>query len=636
MKNPMLLLSLTLDTIDGQGFAEGSASFRLPVSDFRLLSTARTAALLLMLLMGGSALLNAQPGQSLLEELADEEKDAVNALVMYPEDTRMAILESSQYPEALIKMQRLQTQTSESFQNLLAGYPQSTQEMIWDITRYPGLVERLVEEGRGSRSSIQMVLKDYPEAVSDNALSAGMQYLPLLEEIDRLDRSADDAFDALLKDYPPAVQNALNTLLGLPEVLTILTDNIELTLLVGDLYRRDPELVLHKADSLSLEVARQNAQELEDWKAELEENPEAAQELRASAEEFAAEYGYDDEYYDYPDDDVYYDEGPETRVIERYYYYNYPYWFGYPSWYTYPRWRPYPYWYDWGFYFRPGRTIVILHMPSYYFTNWYFYQPYHHYRYSHLSAHFVRHYQRHPRSGGSITTSVAGWQNRNREVITPNWIADDNRLAERFREYGRFESERVTYNQAHPTRALSQQEYLEKNANRFTELNRTVKQQREISQEPVYEPRDKAPVREPEIRQPNVPKTAPRTQPKEPVQQPRTRVEPQERVEPAPPPRQEPQKPERVVVPEKKPATRTEPPTTREIPKVEQGRDYHKNNWEKPQPTRQPRTAPAPAPKREVTQPKPAPQKRQTTQPKPEPKREVTKPRTTTKKEGGN
>ncbi|MCB0567433.1 MAG: hypothetical protein KDD01_23955 [Phaeodactylibacter sp.] len=627
MKNPMLLLSLTLDTIDGQGFAEGSASFRLPVSDFRLLSTARTAALLLMLLMGGSALLNAQPGQSLLEELADEEKDAVNALVMYPEDTRMAILESSQYPEALIKMQRLQTQTSESFQNLLAGYPQSTQEMIWDITRYPGLVERLVEEGRGSRSSIQMVLKDYPEAVSDNALSAGMQYLPLLEEIHRLDRSADDAFNALLRDYPPAVQNALNTLLGLPEVLTILTDNIELTLLVGDLYRRDPELVLHKADSLSLEVARQNAQELEDWKAELEENPEAAQELRASAEEFAAEYGYDDEYYDYPDDDVYYDEGPETRVIERYYYYNYPYWFGYPSWYAYPRWRPYPYWYDWGFYFQPGRTIVILHMPSYYFTNWYFYEPHHHYRYSHLSAHFVRHYQRHPRSGGSITTSVAGWQNRNREVITRNWITDDNRLAERFREYGRFESERVTYNRNHPTRALSQQEYLEKNANRYTELNRAVKQGREISQEPVYEPRDKAPVREPEIRQPNVPKTVPRTQPqpKEPVQQPRTRVEPKERVEPAPTPRQEPQKRERVIIPEKRPATRTEPPKTREIPKVEQGRDYHKNNWEKPQTTRQPRTTPAPAPKREVAQPKPAPQKR-----------EVTKPKTATKKGGGN
>ena len=175
-----------MDAIDGQEVAEGPVPFRLPVSDFRLLSTARTAALLLMLLMGGSALLNAQPGQSLLEELADEEKDAVNALVMYPEDTRMAILESSQYPEALIKMQRLQTQTSESFQNLLAGYPQSTQEMIWDITRYPGLVERLVVEGRGSRSSIQMVLKDYPEAVSDNALSAGMQYLPLLEEIHRI------------------------------------------------------------------------------------------------------------------------------------------------------------------------------------------------------------------------------------------------------------------------------------------------------------------------------------------------------------------------------------------------------------------------------------------------------------------
>ncbi|MCB0596860.1 MAG: hypothetical protein H6557_22125 [Lewinellaceae bacterium] len=605
-----------------------------------------------LLLMGASAILSAQPGESLLAQLAEEEKDAVNALAMYPEDTRLAILESSKYPEALIKMQRIQTQTSTSFQGLLQAYPQSTQEMIWDVTRYPGLVERLVSEGRGSQANIRGILRDYPEAVEENALSSGMQYLPLLEEINQVQRSADEAFNTLLRDYPPDVQNALNTLLGLPEVLTILTDNIELTLLVGDLYRRDPALVLHKADSLSLEVARQNAQELEDWKAELESNPEAAKELEASAEEFAAEYGYDDDYYDYPDDDVYYDEPGRTYVVENHYYYNYPYWFGYPYWYAYPRWRPYPYWYDWGFYYRPGRTLVILHLPSYYFTNWYFYHPNHHYRYPHLSAHFVRHYQHHPRSGGSITTSVTGWRNNNREVITRNWIEDDNRLVERFREYGRFESERETYNRNNPTRALSQQEYLEKNANRYTELEKRVKQDREIYQEPAYAPRDKAPVREPEIRQPNIPKQEPRVEPKAPeparqprtkaepretVKQPNTRVEPKERVEPAPPPRQEPQKREQATTPERKPTPKTEPPQTREIPKVEQGRDYHKNRWEEPKPAPQPRTAPPPAQRREVTKPEPAPQKREATRPQPAPqKREVAKPKTGTKKEGGN
>lgn len=584
--------------------------------------------LILLLLMSSPVSLAAQPGGSLLAELAEEEKDAVNALVMYPEDTRLAILESSQYPEALIKMQRLQSQTSGSFQNLLAGYSKSTQEMIWDVTRYPGLLERLVTEGRGSRSNIETILGDYPEAVADNAMSAGMQHLPLLEEIIQLQRSAGEAFDALLKDYPPEARNALHTLLDLPEVLTILTDNIELTLLVGDLYRRDPQMVLYKADSLSMEVARQNAQELEGWKAELEDNPEAVEELKASAQEFAREYGYDDEFYDYPDDDLYYDEQAETYVVEHHYYYHYPYWFGYPAWYTYPRWRPFPYWYDWGFYFRPGRTIVILHLPSYYFTNWYFYNPYHHYHYPHLSAHFVRHYRYHPRSGGSITTSVSNWRSRN-EVITRNWIEDDDRLPERFREYGRFETSRREFNRENPARAMSQREYLEKNANRYSGLSRRVEQERAIYQEPAYEPRDKAPVPEPDIRQPDVPKPEPRTrtEPKEPVRQPRTRTEPQpqERAEPAPPPRQEPQKRERVITPEKRPVPQTEPPKTREIPKVERGRDYHQNRWEKPKTTPPTRTTPAPAPKREVTPPKAAPQKR-----------EVTKPKTGTKREGGS
>ena len=609
---------------------------------------------LLLALSGGALLLSAQGGQSLLAQLAEEEKDAVNALAMYPEDTRLAILESSKYPEALIKMQRLQTQTSASFQALLADYPQSVQEVIWDVTRYPGLVARLVVEGQGARAAILAILEDYPEAAKDNALSAGMQYLPLLEDIHELDQSADAAFSALLRDYPPAVQDALNTLLGLPEVLTILTDNIELTLLVGDLYRRDPALVLHTADSLSLEVARQNARELEGWKAELDNNPEAARELAASAEEFAAEYGYDDEYYDYPDDDVYYDEGVRTEVVEHHYYYHYPYWFGYPYWYTYPRWRPYPYWYDWGFYFGPGRTIVVLHLPSYYFTNWYFYYPYHHYRYAHLSAHFVRHYHRYPRSGGSITTSVTAWQSHNRQVITRSWINDDNQLADRFREYGRFESERVAYNRDHPTRALSQQEYLERNTNRFADLSRRVKQDRAIYEEPAYEPRDRAPAPEPDIRQPNVPRPEPRTrtepeepvrqpptrvEPKEPEPKPRTRIEPKERAEPAPAPKQEPQKREGVDVPGRPPAPKVEPPRTREIPEVEQGRDYHRNRWEKPrtEPQPQPRTTPAPAPRRETVRPTPPPQKRETARPQPVPqKRDVKKPKTGTKKEGGN
>ena len=596
---------------------------------------------ILLLLLSGSVVLTAQTGEPLLAQLAEEEKDAVNALVMYPEDTRLAILESSKYPEALIKMQRIQEQTSESFKELLSGYAQSTQEMIWDLTRYPGLVERLAREGNGSRSNIQAILKDYPETVHDNALSAGIQYLPLLEEIERLQVSADKAFNSLLKDYPPEVQNALNTLLGLPEVLSILTDNIELTLLVGDVYRRDPQLVLQKADSLSLEVARQNAQELEGWKEELDNNPEVVEELKASAEEFASEYGYDDEFYDYPDDDVYYDDHSEAYVVEHYYYYNYPYWFGYPYWYTYPRWRPYPYWYDWGFYFRPGGTIVILHLPSYYFTNWYFYTPYHHYRYPHLSAHFVRHYRYYPRSGGSITTSVSVWRNRNREVITPGWMDDDNRLPERFREYGRFETAREDYNREHPTKAMSQREYLEKNATRYADLSRRVKEEREIYEEPAYQPRDKAPVREPDLREPNIPKQEPRTEPREPVRQPRTqpqtkeptqpprtRVEPKERTQPAPPPRQEPQKQERVTTPEKRPAPKTESPQTREIPNVDRGRDYHKNQWEKPKTTTQPRTSPpAPTPqKREVAKPKTTPQKREVTKPKTAPK----------KKEGGN
>ena len=573
----------------------------------------------LFLILAAVLNLNAQDDKAMLAQLAEEEKEAVDALVLYPEATRRAILEASLYPEALIKMERLQSQTRTSFQEMLASYPQSTQEVIWDVTRYPDLVRRLVVEGEGSPTRINAVLEDYPEEVYDNARRAGADYYEVLVEIDRLDASANQAFAAILEDYPPKAQDAMRQLLDLPEVLDILTENIELTILVGDVYKKEPDWVIHMADSLSLEVARANAQEIEDWKTELEKNPEAREELKASAQDFASEYGYDDEYYDYPEDDIYY-EGQPNRYVVEHYYYNYPYWFGYPYWYTYPRWRPYPYWYDWGFYYGPGRTIVVINLPSFYFTHWYFYRPSHHYYYPHLSAGFVRHYYGYRRSGSSICTTVSNWHNDNRGVITQSWLNDDRRLPENFREFGSFEQARERYNRDHPSRTVTQREFLEENNRRYPELaeanrNRTPAEQ-EIYREPVPEKRDKAPVYEPDVRQ----REAPRQQ-----VEPKTRVEPKPKVEPqkreappqptTPPKREIEKQREQVAPPPSRPEPRTQPPPTRrEVPQVEKGREYHKNTWEKPKTEPQPKIerqqAPSKPPAAPKTQPKP-PTKRQ-------------------------
>ncbi|MCB0568459.1 MAG: hypothetical protein KDC66_01785 [Phaeodactylibacter sp.] len=581
------------------------------------------ACTLLLLAAILTAPLQAQDDKSMLAQLEEEEQEALEALVLYPEETRRAILEASLYPEALIKMERLQAQSRNTFEEMLESYPRSTQEVIWDVTRYPDLVRRLVAEGGGISGRIDGILEDYPEAVRDNARRAGADYYELLAEIDKLQASANRAFAGILEGYPPVAQDALRQLLDLPEVLSLLTEHISLAILVGDEYRRDPEWVIHKADSLSLEVARAQARELEDWKAELENDPQAVNELKASAEGFAEEYGYDDEYYAYPEDDIDYGR-PARDVVEYHYYYHYPYWFGYPYWYAYPRWRPYPYWYDWGFYYGPGRTVVIVQLPSFYFTHWYFYRPQHHYYYPHLSARFVRHYYGYRHSGSSICATVNNWHSNNRGIITQEWLSNDRGLEQNFREFGSFEQARERYNREHPGRALAQREFLEQHTQRYptlAEANRNrPAAEREGYREPAPEKKDTPPVYEPDIRPREVPGEKAEPQPSA---EPRPRTEPQKREEPRPPVT----RPQKETEPQREkaaPQPKTEP---RQAPQVEKGREYHKNTWENPKTEPRPSVEKQQAPARRETPTKTQPQQ-------PEPRKQDTNKKE--KNRGGN
>lgn len=413
--------------------------------------------------------LSAQTDDALFSDWQEDDKAAIEALVMYPEPTRYAILEVARYPEMLIRIERMQAQTSHSFQELLAGLERDEQTMIYDLTRYPGLVSRLSLAHESGQTEINAILEDYPEVIHHRAIEVCKGYGALLLEIDQMDQLADQQFGVLIASYPPTAREAAATLLDMPEVLHLLTENIRMTLLVGDLYRKDPEQLLRQMDSLQQVVAKARTEELESWQESVASDPEVSNDLQAAGSAFAEEYGYDDDYYDYdsPEEDKY--------VVERYFYYNYPYWFGYPSWYYYPRWRPYPHWYESGFYVVLDGHIVIHNLPTFYFTNWYFYWPQHHYYYPHLSRQFVRHtyYGPRPRTS-SIAVSVNHWRNANRNLITDEWLRDDRKGIELFREYGKFEMDREQYNERHiRQKSLNPDEFLDRYRNRYPALSRT-------------------------------------------------------------------------------------------------------------------------------------------------------------------
>lgn len=425
--------------------------------------------------------------KALLENLEQEELKNLDALAMYPEDTRLVILEATLHPEAIIKIQRVQEKTKAAFTDLMSQYPQATQKEVWDLTRYPNLIHRLLIEGNSNQLSIDNILLDYPTVIHERAKKCLKNNYDVLKKIDAFNQTYETAFKGILENYNEQTQHAFRELIALPEVMTVLNENIEVTILVGDAYRNYPKWVLQKADSLHLKLAKQNVQELEDWKKRVKENPELTNDLQASAEDFTKEYGYDDLYYDAEDydylvDDLYHNADlKEMVVIEKHYYYNYPYWFGYPTWYAYPRWRPYPYWHDWGFNYRPGYSIDIFQMPSFYFVDWYFYRPQHHYNYPHLSAHFVQHYYGHRHSVGGISTSVATWRTRNQAVISEDMVVNAPRRVEAYKEFGKMETARMKYNTEHPKQQLSQKRYVERSKTAYPKMKYEMDRNQEFT-----------------------------------------------------------------------------------------------------------------------------------------------------------
>jgi len=550
----------------------------------------RTLLFFFVALLAASQVVWSQTDKALLRQLAEENKKSVEALALYPEDARLAILEASKYPEVLIKMKNAQEKTSAAFRTLIEDFPRSTQTVFYDLTRYPGLIATLVSR-QNDQSAMRLALEVLPAAKRDEAFGVADRQISTLAKIDNLMNTTQRTFDQMIAGYSTPAQASFRKLLDLPEVVDILNEDLRFTVLVGDLYKEDPAWVLHKMDSLSLAVAREHADELDNWKKTVENDPQARSEFQSATREYATEYGYTDDLYDIVDDDLYY-EAPRPAVEYNYYHYNYPYWFGYPWWAPQPCWRPYPYWWYWGFY-PHQQSVVIIYMPSYHFMHWYFWHPHHHNRYNHLSTHFVNHYYGHRHSGTTITMGVGEWRNQNRDIISDTWLSDKGRLPERLREYARFENGRQQFNAKNPTKALTPEKYLEKNGRQYPELEKSRTQAKtEIQRERTEQDRrrsDWAPPKEPVKQEPapaRVPRTdqpeKPKTLPTQPGREPADKAKPAQPTEPA-------QRPER-------PAARPQKPA------VDEAKEYHRDKWQEPART-QPKTERAPAPQPKQTAP---------------------------------
>ena len=257
-----------------------------------------------------------------------EDRAGIEAIAMYPEQIRAAILEASSHPELVVKVAALQQISSSEFEQTLSALDKEDQDAIWDLARFPKLVEALVAGDIKTKREIRGIVAEYPEDIIEAALKYGRTEYDLLVDVHRLNRDTEEQFRDLLDVYPRATQESYHTLIRHPEIMTILAEDMSMTVLLGDAYDRDPEGVRELAKALNLKLASEHAKELTLGE-ETPQPPAQRDELSSVAAVYQQKYAYDASGFEGPREDV-------TDVEVTYYGAPYPYWFGYPGSYAVP------------------------------------------------------------------------------------------------------------------------------------------------------------------------------------------------------------------------------------------------------------------------------------------------------------
>ncbi|MGH2668166.1 MAG: hypothetical protein ACRDH5_03450, partial [bacterium] len=99
-----------------------------------------------------------------LDELEEADRKALETIVGHSEPMRDAVLKASLHVDALVETQRIQEQSSASFQERIGKLDKKQQEQVWNLVREPGLLDELATEERPSRAQLDEIAKRHPES----------------------------------------------------------------------------------------------------------------------------------------------------------------------------------------------------------------------------------------------------------------------------------------------------------------------------------------------------------------------------------------------------------------------------------------------------------------------------------------
>ena len=302
------------------------------------------------------------------------------SIAPYNADVREAILQVSLYPQILEQLQKNQSQTVESFHRIVHGFDQKKQAWFYTITRYPELMHTLATlPDKQNKEDVYKLLPNQDADLKEAAWELYDSKKRDLIKVDNVNIAAKQDFDKTIESLDASAKASFQKLSNMPDVLTLLTNNIDLTTRLGEHYKSNPTALNERLAAIHDSLNVQNQYEIAAYKKQMADDPKAQDELSQAAKDYAKENGYDVPAQQYDDADN-----------ENYYANPYSYWFGYPGWYSYPLWYPGSFWFDTGLYFGIG-GYGIWGMPGYGFSNWFFGGHYN--RYPNLYRQFGNYYR---------------------------------------------------------------------------------------------------------------------------------------------------------------------------------------------------------------------------------------------------
>jgi hypothetical protein len=315
-------------------------------------------------------------------DAANADQSLVSAIAPYRDDVRRSVLLVSQHTDVLTALAKQQANSQQTFTDLIQPYGQTKQGWFYDLSRFPDVLHDLATLPTGSsQATVQGITKNLPSDLQEHAWKLYHNHHADLVQADNLNQQADQSFANLVAPLDIPTKDAFRQLIGMPDVLTRLTQQIDKTTELGQAYQNDPAGVTQTLTDAHAAQEAQNQQELADYRRELSQDPQAQQELQQAGQAYAQANGYNA---------TGINPSPAWVSTGNYYQNPYSYWFGYPFWYASPLWYPSALWSGTGFYSGAGGNLVVFGLPSIGFSSWFFNRGYAYY--PHLYNRFNTYY----------------------------------------------------------------------------------------------------------------------------------------------------------------------------------------------------------------------------------------------------